>query len=315
MASLTTTLAERFSGCFLGEAIGDAVGSPMEGVPADMIYSAWGSVADIFNTPDQPKLSYTDDTQMMIGVAEALLEVDSLEEEVLIRKFATNFDLQRRYGLGTIQILDAVRCGGDWRFLAQSLFPGGSFGNGAAMRVAPVGLMFHDDLDRVWNEARLSALPTHRHPLGIEGAQLLAIAIALLARDAIFNQDRFYAELRSRVTLDEYRWLIDSAGSLEPDDTVSFLGNGIEAHRSVVTSIACFALSPRSYKEAVGRAICLGGDTDTLGAMTGALSGTHLGINGVPRELLSRLEDGEWGLRAIQALAMRLFETRSRRIA
>ena len=117
------------------------------------------------------------------------------------------------------------------------------------------------------------------------------------------------------MTLDEYRWLIDSAGSLEPDDTVSFLGNGIEAHRSVVTSIACFALSPRSYKEAVGRAICLGGDTDTLGAMTGALSGTHLGINGVPRELLSRLEDGEWGLRAIQALAMRLFETRSRRIA
>ena len=97
MASFTTTLVDRITGCFLGEAIGDAVGRPMESVPADMIYSAWGSAEDIFNTPDQPTLSYTDDTQMMIGVAEALLEVESLEEEVLVRKFASNFDLRRRW--------------------------------------------------------------------------------------------------------------------------------------------------------------------------------------------------------------------------
>ena len=69
--------------------------------------------------------------------------------------------------------------GGDHRAVAENMFPGGSFGNGAAMRVAPVGLFFHADLDRLWEQARLSALPTRVHPLGIEGAQVLAMAVAL----------------------------------------------------------------------------------------------------------------------------------------
>ena len=305
-----SSLADRFIGCFLGQAVGDSVGSPLEGLPPDMIYTSWGSVDDILNSPELQSLSYTDDTQMMIGVAEALLTDGRIVEETLIRRFAINFQLRRRYGIGTIHILEAVRLGGDWRLLAATLFPGGSYGNGAAMRVAPVGLFFHDDLDRAWEEARLSAWPTHQHPLGIEGAQLLAIAVALLVREPTFARDRFYAELRSRATLDEYRWLLDSAAALSPDDTVSILGNGIEAHRSVVTSIACFALSPNNYEEAIGRAVTLGGDTDTLAAMTGALSGTHLGIDGVPTRLLDKLEDGEAGHHAIQTLAARLCQAR-----
>ena len=305
------SLYDRFIGGFLGQAVGDAIGNPMEGVPADMVFSAWGSAEDILNVSDERTLFYTDDTQMMIGVAEALLAEGRIEEETLIRRFASNFQMRRRYGAGTIHILEAVRHGGDGRLLAATLFPGGSYGNGAAMRVAPVGLFFHDDLDRVWSEARLSAWPTHQHPLGIEGAQLLAMAMALLAREPIFARDHFYGELRSRATLDEYRWLLDSAAILTSDDTVSFLGNGIEAHRSVVTSIACFALSPHSYEEAIGRAVVLGGDTDTLAAMTGALSGTHLGIDGIPARLLDRLEDGDAGHHAIQTLAAKLCQARN----
>ena len=68
-------------------------------------------------------------------------------------------------------VIEAIAEGGDWRRIAASHFPGGSLGNGAAMRVAPIGLLFNHDLDRVMVEARLSALPTHIHPLGIEGAQ------------------------------------------------------------------------------------------------------------------------------------------------
>ncbi len=299
------SLTDRFVGCFLGQAIGDAVGSPLEGLPPDLIYTSWGSADDILNAPDEQLLCYTDDTQMMLGVAEALLADGRIVEETLIHRFAANFRMQRRYGIGVIRILEAVRLGGDWRLLATSMFPGGSYGNGAAMRVAPVGLFSHQDLDRVWEEARRSSQPTHQHPLGIEGAQLLAVAVALLVRESPFHRDRFYEELRSRATLDEYRWLLDSAACLSPDDTVSILGNGIEAHRSVVTSIACFALSPNSYEEAVGRAITLGGDTDTLAAMTGALSGTYLGIGGIPARLIERLEDDEMGRNAIQTLAAR----------
>lgn len=129
---------------------------------------------------------------------------------------------------------------------------GGSFGSDAVMRVAPIGLFLPDDLDRVWEEARLSALPTHIHPLGIEGAQLLAMAVALATRYDKFDSGPFYNELIRRATTDEFRWLLFTAAELTPDDSVSILGSGIEAHRSVVTSIACFALAPEDFVDAVG---------------------------------------------------------------
>jgi poly(ADP-ribose) glycohydrolase ARH3 len=99
---------------------------------------------------------------------------------------------------------------------------------------------------------------------------------------------------------------------LTVDDSVSMLGNGIEAQRSVVTSIACFALAPESYIDAVGRAVGMGGDTDTLAAMTGALRGAHLGIAGRPASLIGQLENGNLGHDAIVSFAQRLHDrTRS----
>jgi poly(ADP-ribose) glycohydrolase ARH3 len=77
----------------------------------------------------------------------------------------------------------------------------------------------------------------------------------------------------------------------------------------VVTAIACFTLSPRSYEAAVGRAIGQGNDTDTLAAMAGALSGAHLGIGAVPRHLLDKLEDTRKGRTHIEELATRLHQT------
>jgi poly(ADP-ribose) glycohydrolase ARH3 len=176
------------------------------------------------------------------------------------------------------------------------------------MRAAPVGLLFCDDLDRVMEEARLSALPTHVHPLGIEGAQLLAVAVALAARGSPFDRREFYRELRRRARDEEFRWAVGAASRLRPGDTVSMLGNSLEAHRSVVTAIACFTASPGSYEAAIGRAIGQGDDTDTLAAMAGALSGAHLGVAAIPPPLLDKLEDGSKGRAYIGELAARLHE-------
>lgn len=300
------SLADRYLGCFLGLAIGDALGSPMEGMSADMLYQFFGGTQELFDIPVDRQLHYTDDTEMMIGVAQALLEHGRIVEDHLVERFVANLNPSRGYGPGAIRILQAMSEGKDWRWLTATIFPGGSFGNGAAMRVAPVGLLFHEDLDRVWDEARLSALPTHIHPIGIEGAQLLAIAVAWLVRNATFERGPFYDELLRRATTDEFRWLLSTAVELTVDDTVSILGNGIEAQRSVVTSIACFVASPASYTDAVGRAISVGGDTDTIAAMTGALCGTHLGVTGLPRQLVDQLENGTQGRDAIVALANQL---------
>lgn len=182
------------------------------------------------------------------------------------------------------------------------------------MRAGPVGLFFHEDLDRVWEEAGKSAVVTHRHPLGVEGAQLLATAVAIAARGEAGDADRLWGGLYDRATLDEYQWLLRTASRLTARDGLGLLESGMAAHRSVVTSITCFAIAPDSYVTALGRALALGGDTDTLMAMTGAISGAHLGSAGVPGHLAGMLEEGEKGRTYIEGLAKRLAGTWRRRM-
>ena len=103
------------------------------------------------------------------------------------------------------------------------------------------------------------------------------------------------------------------ASRLTLEDSVAVLGNTLEAHRSVVTAIACFACHPDSYVTAVGRAIGLGGDVDTLAAMAGALSGAHLGAGAIPAHLVALLEEGPEGRTYLQGLARRLLALRDQR--
>ncbi len=301
---------EQFAGCLLGLAVGDAIGAPFEGLSADNIFWGYGSLGELIANRDNDPLIYTDDTEMMIGVAETLVEEGRIVEDALVRAFAANYHPERGYGQGARLVLAAMVEGRDWRGIARTHLPGGSFGNGAAMRVAPVGLAFHDDLDRVAEEARLSALPTHMHPLGIEGAELLAVAVALALRPGPLDRKTFYGELRRRSHSEEFRWHLDVAARSRPGDSLASLGSSLEAHRSVVTAIACFTTSAGSFEDAVARAIALGDDTDTVAAMTGALCGAHRGVSAIPVRLLDQLEEGVKGRTYIAELAERLAAVR-----
>lgn len=298
---------DQFAGCLLGLAVGDGLGAPYEGLPADVIYGM-GPADAIVREPREAVLYYTDDTQMAIGVAEALVERGTIDEGRLCATFAANYDPARGYGPGARRILEAVRDGADWRPLAQGVFPGGSLGNGAAMRVAPIGLLFADDLGRVAAEAERSALPTHTHPIGIDGARLMAVAVALALRPGPFDRKAFYRELSDHARTEEFRWQLSVARQLRRSDSVGGLGNSLEAHRSVTTAIAIFAASPDDYLRVVGRAIGLGNDVDTLAAMAGALAGARLGAAGVPADLIARLEDRAKGRRHLEGLADRLHD-------
>src|SRR5689334_17881374 len=140
-------LEDRFVGCLLGHALGDGLGAPLEGMPATAIWYDLGGAAKFVRDPPLQVLIYTDDAQMSIAVAEALLAAGRSDEQALCDAFVANYDPNRGYGAGSRQIISAMRDGGDWRTLAATIFPGGSLGNGAAMRAAPLGLLFHDDLD------------------------------------------------------------------------------------------------------------------------------------------------------------------------
>jgi poly(ADP-ribose) glycohydrolase ARH3 len=284
--------ADRFAGCLLGLAVGDALGAPYEGLTHTDIFWQFGSPDNLVTNPSGETLYYTDDTEMMIGVAETLVECGRIEEDRLCRVFAANYHPERGYGQGARRIIEAMAKGKDHRTLAATIFPGGSFGNGAAMRVAPVGLLFAEQPEELWEQARLSALPTHTHPLGIEGAQILAVAVSWALRATAFSRKELWRELLSRATTEEFRWHLEVASKLKPGDSLASLGSTLHAHRSVVTAIACFAFSPGDFERVMSRAIGLGDDTDTVAAMAGALVGAFAGVTAIPAELLAKLEDG-----------------------
>lgn len=299
-------MLDRFRGCLLGLAVGDALGAPYEGLTDKDIFFRFGLPDLIVRNPSGDTLRYTDDTEMMAGVAESLVEFGEVRETELMRAFAANYHPERGYGRGARVILEAARDGGDWRTVAGTIFPGGSFGNGAAMRVAPVGLLFHRDPDRVWEEAGKSARPTHRHPAGIEGAQVMALAVARAVTGEGIDRRELLTALLERAKTEEFRWALKAALKIKRGHSVAALGSTLYAHRSVVTAIACFLSAPDDYEYAVGRAVGLGDDTDTLAAMTGSLVGAFAGLSAVPEGLLAKLEDGPKGRGYIGGLADKL---------
>jgi len=307
-----TVSRDRFLGCLLGQAVGDALGAPFEGLPADFVFWYAGSVGDLLRRPPDGPRRYTDDTQMMIGVAEALLAHGEIRPAALVERFAANYDPERGYGHGARQLLEAAARGEDWDRLAGSVMPGGSFGNGAAMRVAPVGLVFAHDLARVADQAVVSARTTHRHPLGVEGARLLALAVALAAQGPPLDRRAFYRELARDCREEEFLWQVRAARRVRAGHSLGFLGNSLPAHRSVVTAVACFTAHPGSFERCVETAIALGDDTDTLAAMAGALSGAYLGVAGVPARWVDELEGGPRGVDYLRALADDLWRLHAR---
>ena len=113
---------------------------------------------------------------MALSIVEVLNERGRIDQDRLAARFAARMQTDRRYGPGTKKLLAGVKQGGDWRELNQTK----SFGNGASMRVAPLGAFFADQpLKTVCDEARLSAEITHAHPEGIAGAIAVAAAAAL----------------------------------------------------------------------------------------------------------------------------------------
>lgn len=286
-------MEQKFSGCMLSAALGDALGA------------GYGSGAE---------LRYTDDAAMMIALAEHLLEsygeVDPLK---LAWKFLEAYEAEpwRGYGPGPPRIFKMIRRGEGPLELDKRLYPGGSLGNGAAMRIAPIGLLYHDDVVKLMEAVRASCKPTHNHPLAIEGALLEAYSVAIAVRlDPSEDADpKDFTEQLIQLPVSEIYQLklkliprlIDSGA--DRMSIVRSLGNMVEAHNSVPTAIYCY-LAEQDPARVIRRAIGLGGDRDTIACMAAAIAGAHRGIESLPESLLSRLENSS----RIRLLAQNLYQ-------
>ena len=309
-------LESRFAGALLGTFVGDVLGMPFEGASAEQVAYHWSDDPSTLRERIR-RSAYTDDTQMMISVAESLVECGGFNGEDMARRFAENYELHRGYGAGAHQVIAALRGGCPWNQAVSLVFPEGSFGNGAAMRVAPVGVFYHHDLAELRRVAELSASITHGHPLGKEGAALQAygVACAVKLEPAGLDTTDFLARLRALVReegevyqrkLDAMADLLQSDPSIE--EVVETLGNDVRAHTAVPAALYAFLSHGGSFREAVMYAVSLGGDTDTIGAMTGAITGAYHGLEGIPAEWVEALESTEKGRDYVLHLAARLHD-------
>jgi ADP-ribosylglycohydrolase len=235
----------------LGAILGDVIGSVFE-----------GSGLQISEFPLlTPKNTYTDDTVLTVAVASAILDQGDYAGH--FRKFGRGHP-NRGYG-GHFQ-----RWLGD-----NSLGPYNSWGNGAAMRVCPVGWAF-DSVDEVLGEAKRSADVTHNHAEGVRGAQAIALAVYLARCGA--EKVAIRQEITSRFGYDLTRSV---------DEIRAVYSFDVSCQGSVPESIICF-LDSDDFESAVRLAISLGGDADTMACIAGGISEAYYGRVPKPAELTVR---------------------------
>ena len=244
-----------------------------------------GSVYEFHNTKKygfvllREESGPTDDSCMTLAVAKSFTETWGKEDDVIRAALVKNMrEIGRRYpGAGY---------GGrfyHWLF-GDDPKPYGSYGNGSGMRVSPVGWMF-DTLEDTLHAAKLSAEVTHNHPEGIMGAEAVAAAIYLArtgkTKEEIkqFITGKFGYDLNR--TLDEIR----------PDYTFTEI-----CRTTVPESIIAF-LESNGFEDAIRKAVSLGGDSDTIACMTGAIAEAYYGMpEKFKQEVHKRLDAYQWNI-------------------
>jgi poly(ADP-ribose) glycohydrolase ARH3 len=323
-------LQEKFSGSLLGGMLGDVIGAVVEAESPGYIRKTFKDIDEILALESVPELfggkwkvgRFTDDTQMSICVAEWLLQENKLDGKTLLEKFSQSYQPWRRYGPGASFVLENFPKYPDkWAELATAMFPQGSYGNGSAMRVSPVGLFFHNSLPSIIRGSKISSVVTHAHYLAIQGAALQATAVGLAARSLSLDAEHFirilsatlshFEEQIQDVSIFRRALEIISQGisrKVAPEKLADVLGTGIKAQEAVPMAIYCFLAHPESYERAVKQAVFLGGDTDTIACMTGSISGAYLGEKHIPKKWLLRVKEDFYNPEKLREIAVGLWK-------
>jgi len=287
-------IKSKFIGCMLGSAIGDAIGE---------IAFSYSRRSDLLAyVAETSKLRYTDDTAMAIGLAESITTIRGLDQEHLGATFSKNFQKEpwRGYASGPPTIFSMVKSLGiTYVEAAHRLFGSrGSYGNGAAMRIAPLGLLYYDSPD-LYEKASASAEVTHAHALGMDGASVQACAVAMAVKENPQNDfplQTYIQQLWDFARTTQIREKLEIVKEYiqrktDPSIVAARIGRSVAVHESMPFAIYCFLLHPKSFEECLFCAVLNRGDRDTLGAMACAISGAYLGAAAIPAECKAKLEN------------------------
>ena len=249
----------------------------------------------------EPPWRYTDDTQMALSIVETLKTHGEIDQTFLAKSFGKRYDISRGYGPAMHQLLPMIRSGKRWEREARSLFAGqGSWGNGSAMRVAPLGAYFADDLDAVVEQATKSAVVTHANPEAVSGAIAIVVAAALACQSheqgAPIEFAAFFEQILPRVPEGKTHAAIMQARDLPAEATVLdvavAVGNGrrVSCPDTVPFCLWCAAKYLDNYEEAMWETVSALGDRDTTCAIVGGIAACYTGIEGIPSDWLAARE-------------------------
>lgn len=318
--------SDRLAACLLGQALGDALGFIVEAespqIAGDFVERWLRTGRASERAPHGFRFGqYSDDTQLARELVRSFLEARHWSPPGFAARIAALFREGKAVGAGegtsgaARRLIDGV----PWE---ESGTPAPYAGNGSAMRAAPLGILI-SDREAMCRAAREQSLITHRDQRCSAGAIIVARAVALAAGAGTIGRAEFLADLAAcaavehgsvaTAVLQSQEWM-----SLEPLAAARYVHEcGLDpAHRerwqgisafvipSVLWSVYSFLRSPDDYWETICTAIAVGGDTDSMAAMAGAISGARVGPDALPAELVARVHDrGEWGAADLATLA------------
>jgi ADP-ribosyl-[dinitrogen reductase] hydrolase len=292
MTGTNTVDVEKAKGCLLGLACGDALGRPLEFKTSAEIADRYGRVTEMLSngTHGQPAGTITDDTELALCIARSLVEQEAFDGQDIADRFldwyeSGPFDI----GLMTADAITEYRSGTSWRDAGREVWQqrpeGSNAGNGSVMRCAPHAIAYADNLDALIRVSRQSSEITHYDPRCAYGCAILNCTIAGFLRGEASPLSA----------------AIDQVEDGDPDELVETLrlvpefidGTQLETTGYVVHTLQTAlydALTADTAEDAIITAVNRGGDTDTIGAVTGAIVGARFGADALPDRWVNTID-------------------------
>lgn len=300
-----------FKGCMYGLAIGDALGAPVEFLSVEQIYQRYGKegMRDFVQYNNLGYANYTDDTQMSIAIAKALIMAGHENLETIMDNISKQFiewldspENNRAPGNTCISGCVRLKKGTHWSKSGSEW----SKGCGSAMRSAPIGLFYYDNIEKLIEVSIASSKITHAHPTALAASVGTAYLTALaVKKEEISTMIDRLCTVTKNISPEFVEKINQINDVLDLDSANAFekLGGGWIGEEAVACALYCFLCSPCNYTKTVLKAINSSGDSDSIGCIAGAISGAYNGIENIPEKWVKNIEN----LRLLDEIADKLY--------
>ncbi|MEM3607500.1 MAG: ADP-ribosylglycohydrolase family protein [Candidatus Bathyarchaeia archaeon] len=304
----TRLLRSKFQGGIVGSAVGSALGAPFKGLsPDDLDLKPWSL--------EMMDGRYTCDVKAMMGITESLIEHGGFDGGDAAHRFKTNINSSKKFSVGSVGAYPWMRDGAPWGVADRGLLDRGDpNGNNATASMTAFGLFYYDDLAALREVCLAFGSIIRLHELALEGAMIQAYAVALSVErmpwggmdpmDLVEEVEGLTGHPLYRDRLRAVKRFLNSPQ--DKREIIKVLGNSMEPLDSAPTALYCALSKIESFEAAVSYAVGLGGYTDIIAAMTGAISGVLHCLEDIPYRWRTRLE----GIDHLSDLADKLLKAR-----